>query len=194
MKKIFLIVSAIFFHLGANSVRPIQPIQPNPTNIPAYLSPAYIEEKSKKPTFYIRHGKHPNWLAFKGSVYNFYDKRIFFDRDRSRKPIYKKISEHAIDNPNFGKVLLVLYYHKKKHKNQFMILGTYSNQVARKKFLRKMKTFFGYSCARATWCPKQNAFILSPIDIVIDPTGHAIDIAFDFEIGQKFEQWLKSKK
>ena len=75
-----------------------------------------------------------------------------------------------------------------------MILGTYSNQAARKKFLRKMKTFFGYSCLRAIWCPQQNVFILSPIDIVVDSTGHAIDIAFDPDIGQKFERWLESKK
>jgi len=200
MKKIFLIVFTIFSQLGAESLQPIQPMPNNSTDVPIYLSSAELLERAKKsersrrPIFHIQHGKHPNWLAFAGSVYNFYDKRIFFDRDKSKNPIYKKISEHATDNPNFGKVLLVLYHHKKKHKKQFTILGTYSDEVARKKFLRKMKTLFGYACARAIWCPEQNAFILCEIDIVNDGWGHSIDRAFDPEIGKKFEQWLTSKK
>jgi len=192
MKKIFLIVFALFFQLGANSLQPIQPSPSDtPPSVPYYLTPAYIEEESKKPNFYIRHGEDSNW--FYGKVHNFYDEKIFFDRDISGKPIYKKISEHAADNPKFGKVLLVLYYHKKKYKNQFVIMGTYSNQVALKKFLRKMQTLFGYSRGAATWCPKQNALIFRAIDIKVDSTGHSTDISFDSEIGKKFEQWLTLK-
>src|SRR5438477_9049231 len=129
MKKIFLIVFATFFQLGANSLKPIQPSPSNtPPPVPYYLTPAYIEEESKKPES-IRHGEHPNW--FVGFHYNFYNKHIFFGRDISGKPIRKRISEHATDNPQFGEILLIVYYPHKKYKKQFAILGRYSDPIAR---------------------------------------------------------------
>ena len=173
----------IFFQLDADSVHIIQATPPNHTDIPFYLTPAYIEERSKKPEP-IRHGKHPNW--FVGSLFNFYDKRIFFGRDISGKPIRKKISEHAADNSQFGKVLLVLYYPHKKYKKQFVTLGTYSDPIARKKLLRKMQTFFGYAHDFAVWCPEQNVII------IYKKNDFTIEVG-DREVGKKFEQWHKSK-
>ena len=179
MKKIFFIVFAMFFQLGADSVQPIQPIPSDPTYVPWYLTPASIEEWSKEPTS-IRHGKDPN--PFYGAIHNLCDKEIFFGRDISGKPIRKKISEHATDNPQFGKVLLVLYYPHKKYKKQFVILGTYSDSVARKKFLRKMQTLFGYAHNCAIWYPEQNVIIVCKKN------------NFTFEgVRKKFEQWLRLK-
>jgi hypothetical protein len=190
MKKIFLIVLATLFYLSANSENPAQkPARPTPGSFkPAEETRSELEKRAKNPNFYIQHGKNPNW--FVGSVFNFYDQPIFFDRDASGKPILKKISEHAADNPKFGKILLVIYYPNKKYKKQFVILGTYADPAARKKLLRKMQTLFGYARARAIWFPEQNAFILSAIDIEIDSTGHSIDLSLDPEIGKKFEKWL----
>lgn len=186
MKKIFLIVLATFFHLGADSsssIRPAQPSAPDPTDIPFYLTPAYIEKRSKSPES-IRHGEHPNW--FVGSVFNFYDKRIFFDKDASGKPIRKKISEHAADNPKFGKVLLVIYYPNKKHKKQFVILGTYADPIARKKLLRKIQTFFGYNNGGALWLPERNAIIACPEGHIANNVYHLEDL----EVVKKFDEWL----
>ncbi len=188
MKKIFLIVLTTFFRLSASSMHPTQPAQPtapDPTNIPVYLTPAYIEEKSKRPES-IRHGKHPN--PFVGFVFNFYNKRIFFGRDISGKPIRKKISEHATDNPQFGEIILVIYYPNKKYKKQFVILGTYSDTSARKKLLRKIQTFFGYYNGGALWVPEQNAMIACGKGHIANNVYHLEDL----EVVKKFEQWLRA--
>jgi hypothetical protein len=173
MKK-FLIVLSILLHLGVNTTPYFN----------ATSAASDLKKRSKRPEA-IRHGDHPNF--FHGGVYNFYDKRIFFGRNMLGIPIRKKISEHAADNPEFGKVLLVLYYPNKKYKKQFVILGTYSNPIARKKLLRGMQTFFGYAHDFAIWCPEQNV-------IVVCKKNDFIISEHDFKVSKKFEQWLTSKK
>jgi hypothetical protein len=191
MKKTFLVL--LFFYFNMNNavidldvifnIQPIQPTDPRLNAANTFNALSELEERSKRPDF-ISHGDTGfSW----GRVFNFYDKHIFFDKDISGKPIYKRISEHATDNPRFGKVILVLYYPKKKYKNQFVILGTYSNPIARKKLLRKMQTLFGYRKEQAVWHPEQNVIIAGT-----DVPGKAV--TNDLEIGKKFEKWLKTKK
>jgi len=71
-----------------------------------------------------------------------------------------------------------------------VILGIYSDPIARKKFLRKIQTFFGYAKGGALWLPQHNVMIACGKDHIASNFYYLEDL----EVVKKFEQWLKSRK
>ena len=98
------------------------------------------------------------------SARNFYRKRIFFGTDQSGKPCYKRIREHAKDNPEFGNVGLVIFHqeawHKLRFSDSFEMVGTYADESARNKLIDSMSGFWILTQGKGgVWCPEQNVFI-----------------------------------
>jgi len=125
-----------------------------------------------------------HWIGLVGQR-NFYRRRIFFGKDKDGNPLYQSIAQHEKSNPEFGNVTLAIFHkaawYKLRFSDTFEVIGTYSDESARKKLINSMTPYLweNYDDRGGMWYPEQNAIIGG----TQDP-----------KIGKLFEQYLKEQK